>query len=183
MSERNGRESACLAGKWLQLHIVSLAFPFWIIHQRDSLKNQGKCIPRLSKCKKHFHDTVAVFTPGMNMHLGWSQVNSSKHRCERTQDALRFDHSHSDVDLAAYGHILLAVGTQICPGPHSRTGYSTDVLCLSGSTYSKLDLSTMSEHFEKPIEIYCECIKVDFNNAPNRPNVWQVNSTHPLSSL
>lgn len=36
---------------------------------------------------------------------------------------------HSEVAWSTWEHILLAVYTHVCPGPHGRTAYSTDMLC------------------------------------------------------
>ncbi len=87
------------------------------------------------------HNPQALFRSGINMRLGWSNhkwtalstgVNAPKMHWGHTE--IRSLRPHSEVVWVAYGHIVLAVWTHMCPGPHWSTAYSTDVLLVSGST-------------------------------------------------
>ncbi len=84
----------------------------------------------------------ALFRPGINMSPEWSDhkwtalstgVNTPKTHWGCIEIwSLR---PHSEVVWATSGHILLAVWTLMCPGPHYALTYLTDVLLVSGSTY------------------------------------------------
>ncbi len=84
--------------------------------------------------------TVCRLWPGPTWydHPSWvirSQVDNLMYRWEWTPDTLRthwdqITQKHSEVVWATGGHIRLAEGKAIHPGPHWRTAYSTDVFCV-----------------------------------------------------
>ena len=49
--------------------------------------------------------TLSLFILGINMHLGWPQVDRTKYRCESTKDSLR---THWDVSRATPKNCLLS---------------------------------------------------------------------------
>ena len=110
-------------------HLSQGSSPFWpAISPVKSRLQQSHCLPSTP----HFQTTL--FRPGIDMRPGSSNhkwtalstgVNTLKMHWGRID--VRSLRPHSEVVWATYDHILLAVCTRMCPGPHWRTAYSTDV--------------------------------------------------------
>ena len=76
--------------------------------------------------------------PALKCPVKWSSlrtgVNALKTNWGRIE--IRSLGPHLEAVWAAYSNILSAVCTRMCPWPHWRTAYSTDILCVSGGMYS-----------------------------------------------
>lgn len=144
------------------------------------------CSPR------HIEHSIVVIGPvhTWHYHASWgiqSQGDSCEYRCECTQNALRTQ--WGPITQTTFGGSLGIWPLSFCSvcanisRPHWRTVYSTDILCISGSTYSKLALSMTFENFKKPIEIYTMSVWKLISITTLTYYVWQVNSTHYLYFL